>query len=354
MKPEAALDRINELTPSPEQVVMRAKLRGLLRGYVKRWADQQLEVVEIETLATSDLYNPATQAKSRSFTVAGKKDVLLMDEGRMWLMDHKTTSDEIEDPNCSYHRQLIVEGQHHHYALLEHLNGRRVDGAIWDVTRKPGISPRQITKAEQTEIIKSGLWFGDPAEVTERETPAMFESRVAWDCTEIRPQRYFQRWRIARLDQALIEYAGELWAHSQDMLWARRQGTFPRNSGACMNYGRACKYLGICSGYDDAESQNWQKAAWVHPELPIIEGDKDVLTNSRIRCFQTCRKKEYYQYQLGLVRVDEEEAETLFFGSCWHAALACWFEGFRKQNTNVNATSGNQATEVGTATGCED
>lgn len=349
-----ALDRIDELTPAPEQAVMRAKLRGLLRGYVRRWADQQIEVLEIETLTTSDLYNPATQAKSRSFTVASKKDILFVDEGRLWLMDHKTTSMDIEDPNCVYRRQLIVEGQHLHYALLEHLNGRRVDGAVWDVMRKPGISPRNITKAEQAQIAGTGTWFGDPAEASDRETPEMYEARVAHECTS-NPDRYFQRWRVARLDQALIEYAGELWQHSQDLLWARRQGSYPRNSGACMEYNRACRFLGICSGYDEPDSQNWQRAAWVHPELSIIEGSdggRDVLTNSRIRCFQTCRRKHFYKYEMGIERVDADEQETLFFGHVWHEALACWFEGFRKSEY-VHAISGNQATEVGTDNGCE-
>ncbi len=327
----AALRRINELLPADDQAVMRAKLRGLMRAYAARWAADNFGVIEIETLATSDLYNPATSAKSRSFTVAGKKDVLLVENGRLWLMDHKTTSQDIEDPNCAYRRQLIVEGQHNHYGLLEHLNGKRIDGSIWDVTRKPSISPRQLTKAEQAQVAATGTWFTDIAKPCDRETPAMYEARVAHDAAVIRPGWYFQRWRIARLDSALIEYAGELWQHGQDILAARRQNVWVRNSGACLEYGSACKFLGICSGYDDPDSQNWQRADWVHPELPIIDSDgRDVLTNSRVRCWQTCHRKHYYKYELGIERVDAEEREALFFGSCWHEALAVWFEQFRK------------------------
>ena len=274
-----------------------------------------------------------------------------------FILDHKTCSEDIADPNSPYWRQLIVERQHQHYMLLEHLNGRRVDGAIWDVTRKPTISPRQITKAEQAQIATTGTWFGDPASPLDRETPEMYEARVAWDCSQIRPEWYFQRRRIARLDHQLLEYAGELWQHSQDLLWARRQGSYPRNSGACMNYGRPCQFLGICSGYDEPTSANWQRRDWTHPEL---EGDgtdgRDLLTNSRIRCFQTCRRKHLYQYEIGIERTEAEEVETLYFGTVWHEALAVWFEGLmiEKEIQNGNASTNEPATEVGCVTGSED
>lgn len=359
---EQALARINEVT---EPGVIRAKLRGLLRGYVHRYAAERFEVLAVEQTVTADLYNPATSATSKTFILAGKKDVLIRECGHLWLMDHKTSSEDISDPNSAYWRQLMVEGQHHHYALLEHLNGNRVDGAIWDVTRKPGISPRQLTKAEKADLSATRKWFGDAisdeeigvataeksdAGDTGRETMAMYEARLAWDCTESKPDWYFQRRRIARMDSGILEYASELWHHSQDMLWSRRQKVYPRNSGACLMYGGACKFLGICSGYDEPDSANWKRAEWVHPELVQI-GDsdgKDVLTNSRVRCFQTCRRKEYYQYQLGLVRVTEEEREALFFGTAWHEAMAVIFEGYMK---GQNDTTNND--ESVTAIGCD-
>jgi hypothetical protein len=353
---DAALNRINDLTPSPDQAVMRAKLRGLLRGYSKRYASDSFAVLSIEQTRTSELYNPATQARSRSFRLAGKLDLMLEENTHTWLMDHKTCSEEIADPNAPYWKQLVIEGQHQHYMLLEHLNGRRVDGAIWDVTRKPGISPRQITKAEQAQISATGLWFGDPAEVTDRETPEMYEARVAHDCSVIRPDHYFQRRRIARMDHQLIEYAGELWQHSQDLLWARRQGSYPRNSGACMNYGRPCQYLGICSGYDEATSSNWQRREWVHPELEAdgTSDGRDMLTNSRIRCFQSCRKKHYFQYEVGIERAEQEEIETLHFGHIYHEALAVWFQGLMIEKEIENGNHNNEpATEVGCVNGRE-
>ena len=89
-------------------------------------------------------------------------------------------------------------------------------------------------------------------------------------------------------------------------------------------------YLGICSGYDSPDSGKWTKKQQVHSELPIIEGDgRGVLTNSRIGCFQLCRKKHYYQYELGIERLEEEDAESLYFGTLWHSAQAAWWDAIR-------------------------
>ena len=113
-------------------------------------------------------------------------------------------------------------------------------------------------------------------------------------------------------------------------------------------YGSPCKYLGICSGHDEPDSNNWQKRDLVHIELPELEGDgRDVLTNSRIRTFQTCRRKHFYQYDIGSERINEEEREALYFGSCFHAALAAWLlaqkekpNGYRDSAAPVHVEAG--------------
>jgi hypothetical protein len=352
---EAALSTIDTAAMDP---IIRAKLRGLMRGYDARWADSSMNITSAEETLTSDLFNPATEARSRSFIMAGKLDLRVEENGRFWIVDHKTSSEDINDPNAAYWRQLLVEGQHHHYGLLEHLNGRRIEGAVWDVVKKPGIALREIKKSERTILLEDGTYFGfaaSPKDVDAvrehgRETPTLYEYRLATDCIASRPEWYFQRRRIARLDAATLEYAEELWGHTQEMLLCRRTGRWPRNSGACLLYGRACVYLGICSGYDEPDSPHWQRREWVHPELPVIDnGDgRDVLTNSRVRCFQTCRRKHFYSYELGIERVQAEDAEALFFGTAWHAAMETYFES-QKEDANDDCRCGEPANEVGSA-----
>jgi hypothetical protein len=338
---ESALSALAEVQPADvKQALIITKCRALMVGYDRQWREAPYSIDAAEMLVESDLWNPETQRKSRTFRLGGKLDVTAFHTttGRRVIFDHKTTSDDIADPSSAYWKQLKIEGQVSQYMLLEWLNGRKADEAIWDVVRKPGIAPRALTKADAKQAATTGKYFGRELSAEAlaslnsdgREDLEMYEARLAWDCTEERPQWYFARRTIPRLDAELAEYAEEVWGHAQDMMYARRENRHPRNSGACMLYNSPCVYLGICSGYDTPDSEKWHRKENVHVELPMLNGDgRDVLTNSRIRCFQTCRRKHYYQYELGIERVDEEDREALYFGNVWHVGQEAYFNALR-------------------------
>lgn len=356
----AAIAAIDQTTASGDDALqlIGAKCRALIVGYHRRFSEAEYQPLTVEEMDLSPLVNPDSNASSRTFRVAGILDVLAEYRGRLTIIDHKTTSQDITDPAGPYWRQLIIEGQVSHYMLLKWLQGIKVDDAVWDVMKKPGISPKKITKAEVRSVASlPHEYFGrvvsdeDVASViaNERETLAMYESRLIRDCTVERPEAYFQRRSVMRIDAELIEYARELWEHGQEILHARNTNRYARNSGACMLYGSPCKFLGICSGYDTPDSDKWVRKAQVHNELPLLEGDgREVITNSRIRCFQTCRRKHYYEYEMGIERVDEEEREALLFGTVWHQALAAWWSYLLKpENSNVYCNEQSPGTELG-------
>jgi hypothetical protein len=333
-----ALETINAYPAIDDsQQLVLAKCRALMHGYDQRWRSAGYVPERVEETLLADLYNPDTGGKSRSFQVAGKLDVVAQYLGRRILIDHKTTSQDITDPNAPYWRQLVIEGQVSHYMLLQWMHAEKCDDALWDVIRKPSISPKKITKAEIRAVVSLGEYYDQRVSEAdkqtfiaggERETVAMYEARLIHDCTKERPEWYFSRRSVPRTDSEILEYARELWQHSQDMLYTRQQeGLPPRNSGACMMYGAPCKFLGICSGHDSTDSDRWQAKVQIHPELPAdVQRAKQLLTNSRIRCFQTCRRKAYYEYDLAIERQDEEEREALYFGTCLHEGLRAWWE----------------------------
>ena len=337
--------------------LVRAKCRGLMRGYDARWADAGYETIEAEKIYTADLINPETGKQSRTFSIAGKIDALVSMHGRTFLMDHKTTSDDIADPDSPYWRQLAIEGQVSHYLLLLMSVGIKPDGAIWDVIRKPTISPKKLTKAERASAVSERRYFGssltmdtlNALQLDDRETFEMYEARLAHDCTTERPERYFQRKPVPRLDADIMEYWQDLWEQGQLIMASRARQRLgkriPKHSGSCMLYNSPCKFLGICSNYDSPDSDKWQRKPMAHRELPGVAGD--VLTNSRLRCSQTCPTKHYYEYELGIERVDEEEKESLFMGSCLHAGLEAWMLTFKLENDNhVNSENSSSASGV--------
>jgi hypothetical protein len=334
----AAIDAINDAVAGvtdPGQALIAAKCRGLMAGYHARWCNEQYKTISAEETVLVDLWNPESGRKSRTFRVVSKKDALCRDEReRLVLFDHKSTGEDISDPNSPYWRQLVVEAQPSHYMLVEWLNGHKVDGAVWDVVRKPGISPKNVAKGDVQNTLSTGVYFGRKLsadalaqlKTTGREDLEMYEARLAHDCTAERPQWYFQRRSVPRLNAELYEWAAELWEHSQEIIHARATNRWSKNWKSCMAYNRPCEFLEICSGHDTVESDNWRKKEFVHGELRQIEGDgRELLTQSRIGCFLMCRRKHFYQYELGIERQHEDEAEALFFGNLWHRAQEAWF-----------------------------
>lgn len=331
----------------PSQHLIAAKCRALLQGYDARWKDGDYEPVEVETTLTGQIINPETNHAARTLTQAGKLDVIARRQGRLVLIDHKTCSQDITDPASPYWRQLAVDSQVSHYMLLAWLNGMKMDDAVWDVIRKPSISPKKLTKAIKASTVAERKYCGvalsdatlDAMQVDDRETLEMYEARLADDCINVRPEWYFQRRSVPRFDAELLDYAKELWQHSKDILHERKRELPVRNSGACMLWGSACVFLGVCSGHDSIESDNWRRKDSVHNELPALEDDgRNTVTNSRVRCFQTCRRKHHYQYELGVERHDAEEKEALFFGALVHVGLEAWFLKL-KENCNGNSNS---------------
>ena len=338
--------------PGSELGNHRAMARGLMRGYDARWHDQEWLAQSIEQEFELPVYNLETKGRSRTFTVAGKIDINAERHGKPWIFDHKTTSSDIHDADGVYWRQLGVENQADLYLLTRHLLGVQVEGAIWDVIRKPGIRPKAVPKKERVAITSVGAQYCgfDVSDQTkrylaenDRETDELYEYRVARESLD-KPERYFQRRSVLRLQHELVAYARDLWDLSKEILHTRQTNRHLRNGGACMAYGSACAFLGICSGYDNPDSDKWVRRGCVHEELETLTGDgRDVLTNSRLGCYLTCKRKHYYRYELGIERRDSKQNEALYFGSLFHKALEVWWGHYMTGDNNATTTNGNEA-----------
>lgn len=342
---QAALDCVSEAAGVDEsKQLIAAKVRGLLVGYDARWRDVEWASISEEEVFHLPIINPETGKPSRTFTHAGKYDGIVeyVPSGKRYLRELKTTSDDIEDPNSTYWRRLVIDSQVSGYVLANWQDGRKLDGTLYEVIRKPGIRPKKIPKAEQKAIASLGEYHGFRLSMAERseianvtdpvETYRLYELRLARD-TLNNPEKYFQRRPVPRLDADVLEYAGELWDVAKSIIEARRENRHYRNSGACMNYNTPCEFLGLCSGHDSPDSDRWERAEWRHEELPEIAEDRglSVLTNSRVRCFMTCRRKHFYRYEQGLRRFTEDEREALVLGDLMHRGLEEWWSHFRKE-----------------------
>ncbi len=85
------------------------------------------------------------------------------------------------------------------------------------------------------------------------ETPEEFYVRLLQDIKE-RPEFYYARGDVVRLEQDEIEHSQDLWHQSRlmrEMELARRA---PRHLGQCKRFGRFCNYFPVCSHLTTIES----------------------------------------------------------------------------------------------------
>lgn len=332
---QAALAAIDASGPASKDTAMA---RGLMRGYHDRWqyeADIPGSVEDEFQCSIYDLH-AAQSSVSRTWKMGGKIDAVIRRRGKQYVVDSKTTSEKIGEMDAAYWRQLAVESQVDMYLLAHHIQGSSTYGAIWDVIRKPGIRPKALTKAAHALATSNRTYCGCSLSAgaldhlarhgDEKEGAGLelYEHRVYRECTD-NPGDYFQRKPVIRLEHEIMAFAEELWYITQELTAERRADRPPlRNSGSCMAYGRPCEYLGICSSHDTPESNNWQRRGKVHEELDYAGDGRNIITASRLRCWQTCKRKHYYRYELGIERVDREIAPPLYFGSLMHTALEAW------------------------------
>lgn len=299
----AGLDSYLNASPAyPKIDVIRSRCRGMLRAYVDLYGQADADgysVIAVEELVTGPILNPSTLRDS-GYLAAGKIDVRAIKRkgNKHVIIDHKILASEMTD---HHHEHLLVDTQPLQYALLQHLNGERVDGAVWDVIAKTSHRPKV------------------------KETTAEFEERV-YELYSESPASFFARKEIPILEYNLAGYATDLHSWTQMVNSAKVSNTHLKTPESCFSYRYPCKFLSLCSGTGslDRELQrgNLVQIDNPHQELNLPEGidPHKVITNSRLKTFRNCMYKHDLSYNQG-VRKPGHTEEPLFVGSAMHTAL---------------------------------
>ena len=146
---------------------------AMVRGYARRWAgDMILQFVAVEQSFDLPITNPDTGMPSRTFRSAGKIDgIAKLPDGRLALVENKTTSEDIA-LDADYWRRLQMDAQVSRYVLAARELGYDVQTTCFDVTRKPLIRPKGVSKADRALATSQGHYFDLPLTdpCPERET----------------------------------------------------------------------------------------------------------------------------------------------------------------------------------------
>lgn len=269
-------------------------MQCLVEGYAVAWANSQVEIIESEKVFDLPIINPETGAASRTFRQSGKRDrIARLPDGRIVLMETKFISDDLA-PDSDYWRILGINQQLSKYILAARADGHDVQSAVQDVVRKPTIKPcDQPERDEHGLVVARDAATGERAKKKNGEfyltadvekgrtvrvspmTPDQWRHKLAADIVS-RPEYYYARHEIPRLDSDLDEYQHELWWIADSIRQARNSGRWFRNSGSCKRFNSLCPYYSLCSGELDTKAgvpAGFRQAENVHEELTQAEGE---------------------------------------------------------------------------------
>lgn len=279
------------------------KAEEMMRGYHHRWVEEDLAYgyASVEQLFSTPLVNPATNRRSKTYRQSGKMDATQWRSGRLYLVETKTTSKPL-DVSSTYFQRLALDSQVSTYYSVGARTGLDFAGCIYDVARKPQLSPyratplelRKYTQGKPCKICLGNKMLTSPVDTPlveqmfpcpdcdgsgwkeaprlyanqrdEDETPEEFRDRVRSAIAEA-PDEYYRRVEVARQDDELEDHQKDLWQIGREMHAAKKLGIHPKNPDACERYNRLCPYWAACTRTADIFDNGVYRDVEKHPEL---------------------------------------------------------------------------------------
>jgi hypothetical protein len=267
---------------------------AMMAGYVAQWSEFPvccLSEQEIEV----PIRNPATGRKSRRFVQYGFTDmVALHDSGKLWLWEHKTTS-QIDGNTI---QKLWSDSQITGYVAALRDKGIHVEGVIYDLAQKPSI---ELGKSRPTHALEvdggqyfvveqktqwaefqgekrwkkkdfSGRVYRVSEGAADQEASRKFYSRLrAWHLSDPAP---YHREEVFISERQITDWREDIWQVTQELLSCRRTGYWYRNTGRCFDWHRACEYAALC--------QNGASEALINAEYEPRESPAENVTKQPI------------------------------------------------------------------------
>lgn len=244
-----------------------AKAKALMVGYHARWVHEPLQPLAVEAIFRFPLVHPVTGEEVRTFTGQVDGIVQHIHTGEVYLMERKTSGDDIT-PGADYWRRLAIDHQVSTYFEGAKALGHDLAGCIYDVIGKPKIKPLLATQEDKRKYKKDGTLYA--SQRAHDETPEEYEERLM-AAIGAEPERYFQRGTIARSDKEIDTWALDMVDASEIISSGRRT----RNPSACRRWGRMCDFFSVCAGeVEITDPLHFRKVETIHEELEESEEEE--------------------------------------------------------------------------------
>lgn len=187
------------------------------------------DVIDTEREFVVPIINPESGRRMREYELLVRVDALVRrkSDGSLWLIEHKTTSEQVIGFG-PYWQRLSIDHQ-----VAFYLIATGAAGIAYDVCRKPAL---RISKADEMLAAATRIGVADA-----------YQQRCSKEI-EASPEEWYQFREIVKTQADLDEARADLYGQVQMLHNCERRGLFPRNSGACRGLYGVCPYLGVCSG----------------------------------------------------------------------------------------------------------
>jgi hypothetical protein len=212
--------------------------RALVRGYRAYWGDPDEQVlVEKTDVPFQVMIGPTIMVKGEFDAKGIRKDT-----GKKTIVEHKTSSENIEIGSSYWNKVALVDSQVTSYLLASRLMGWGEVEVLYDVMLKPNLKRLRITQKRDRE-----------------ETDTEYEQRVLEDIAK-RPEHYYQRGVVVRLEHDHEAHLRDVKGTVHLLQVARSLGeNVPRNTDSCFKYGRPCDFYATCSGGPDIMDEHFYR-----------------------------------------------------------------------------------------------
>lgn len=268
---DAALDAVDRDYATHDDHYEAALVRAMVRGYAWRWSND----TAFDKWIAKEVTMEASLGDDMP-VVAGKFDGCIEPQpGTLALHEIKTKKDGVQSQ--AYRDALKVNEQVTTYFFIANKNGVRFSCTIYDIVGKPSFEPKLATPPEKRRTKKDGTYYADVRLYD--ETPEDYEQRM-FDVMTGEPDRWFARFPVSRLGYEIEAFEREVRATVALMIQCEEMRVYPKSTGACFKFNRACEYFDFCSGERDVPTPEscpigWEFVDDVHPELREQEIDDD-------------------------------------------------------------------------------
>lgn len=212
---ESVIDRLCQMIDIAEmEATDRAKLKGLIIGYVNKYYDKDCQEYEIVDVEREFKYTMPNYSSPYNPTFIGKVDGIVKkkSDGKYFILEHKTAAIVDDD----YVAQKQIDSQTMTYAFfIQETIGIKVSGAIHDILIKQKI---RLKKGESEE---------------------QFCQRLVDDVTDDN----FNRIVVEFDESEMRDFSIELDRAVEDLVFCDK---YYKCTGQCIGRYGACEYLPLC------------------------------------------------------------------------------------------------------------